>query len=64
MSLQQILWGSCAATAGLAAYASWADRRALNRTDPDSVSLVPWPFVMIMSILASAILCSLALKSS
>jgi hypothetical protein len=63
MSLQQILWGGCAAAAGLAAYASWADRRSLRRSDPDAVSLVPWPLVIVMSVLASAVLCAIALKT-
>lgn len=63
MSLQQILWSGCAAAAGLAAYASWADRRSVRRSDPDTISIIPWPLVIVMSILVSAVLCAVALKT-
>lgn len=63
MTLQQILWGGCAGAVLLATIAGWAERRHARRRDLDVVGLVPWPLVMILSILAAAILCALALKA-
>jgi hypothetical protein len=62
--LQQILWGGCAAAVALAGLASWAERRRANRSDPDAVGFVPWALVLILSILAAAVLCAVALKTN
>jgi hypothetical protein len=62
--LQQILWSGCAAAVALAGVANWAERRRVNRSDPDAVGFVPWPLVLILSILAAATLCAAALKTS
>jgi hypothetical protein len=62
--LQQILWGGCAAAVALAGVASWAERRRANRSDPDAVGFVPWALVLILSILAAAVLCAVALKTN
>jgi hypothetical protein len=62
-ALQQILWGGCAAAVTLAGLASWADRRRANRSDLDAVGFVPWPLVLILSILAAAVLGAVALKT-
>lgn len=48
----------------MAGLASWADRRRVNRSDPDAVGFMPWPLVLMFSILAAAVLAALALKSS
>jgi hypothetical protein len=63
MTLQQMLWSGCLAALALAGWASWADRRRTRRADPDAVGFMPWPLILVLSILAAAILCALALKT-
>ena len=47
----------------MAGLATWADRRRIQRSNPDAVGIVPWPLVLMFSILAAAILAALAIKS-
>lgn len=61
--MQQFLWGGCAAALAVAGLASWADRRRVNRRDLDAVGLMPWPLILLASILVAAVLGTLALKS-
>lgn len=51
------------ASIAVAGLASWADRRRANRTDPDAVGFMPWPLVLIVSILIGAVCAALALKA-
>jgi hypothetical protein len=62
--MQATLWTGCAAAAGLAALASLADRRRNNRADPDKVGFMPWPLILVLSLLVSAVLAAFALKVS
>jgi hypothetical protein len=61
--LQQLLWGGCAAAVALAGLASWADRRRAGRSNPDAVGFMPWPLILILSILAACVLCALAIQA-
>lgn len=55
------------ATAGvlallLAAYAVWAERRRLRRTNLDAVGFMPWTVVYLVSFLAAIVLMGLAAR--
>jgi hypothetical protein len=57
------LWGVCAAAVGVAALSIFADRRRNNRSDPDDVGFMPWPLILILSLLAAALSAAVALKA-
>ena len=47
----------------LAVYAKRAEKRRLRRRNLDSVGLVPWDSVFVLSLLGAFVLLSLALKA-
>jgi hypothetical protein len=50
-------------TLGLAALSAWADRRRSQRKNLDAVGFMPWPLIMIMAMLASAVFAAVALHA-
>ena len=60
--MQAGYWSICAAAIGVAAFASYADRRRARRRNLDKVGFMPWPLIMIIAMLAAAVLAALALK--
>lgn len=55
-------WLGAAGWAALGAFAAWSDRRRNRRTDLDRVGWVPWPFVLILSIVAAALCVAVAIR--
>lgn len=54
----------CAGIAALVAgTAAFADRRRARRRNIDQVGWVPWPLVLILSIMLAAVCVALALRS-
>jgi hypothetical protein len=62
-ALQVTLWAGCAAAIGIAGLSAWAERRRARRIDLDAVGFMPWPLIMIMSILLGAVCAAIALHS-
>lgn len=60
--MQDWIWPLAGGLVGLTAYASWADRRRMRRADLDRPGWVPWPMVMILSIISAAVLAAIGLK--
>lgn len=56
-------WAVSAAAAGMAGWSVYADRRRMHRANPDKVGFVPWPSVLMVSILVAIIAAVLATKS-
>ncbi len=57
------IWGGCALALSSAAVAVFADRKRSNRKQPDDVGFMPWPLILILSILLAAIFAAIGLKS-
>ena len=60
-ALQVTLWTGCAAAIGVAGLSAWAERRRARRTNLDAVGFMPWPLIMILSILIGAVFAASAL---
>ena len=61
MMAGRLLFGTMAsACAVLAVIASLADRRRMRRGDLDQVGWMPWPLILILSLIGSAIFAGLA----
>jgi hypothetical protein len=60
--LQGQLWMMCAGAVSVAGVAVWRDRARTLRHDPDAVGWVPWPLVLILSIIVAAVLAAFALQ--
>lgn len=56
-------WIGAGATLALAIFAGFGDWRRKRRTNLDSISLVDWPSVQVIALIATAILASIALNS-
>jgi hypothetical protein len=52
----------CAGAASVAGVAVWRDRARTKRRDPDAVGWVPWPLVLVISIIVAAVLAAFALQ--
>jgi hypothetical protein len=50
-------------TLGLAAVSAWADRRRANRKNLEAVGFMPWPLIMILAMIASAVFAAIALHA-
>ena len=61
--MQQQLWTSVGAALLVAVVAGFGERRRKRRTNMDRISLVSWPLVQILAILAALVLASVALNS-
>lgn len=59
--MQVTLWTGCAIAVALALLANWAERRRARRTNLDAVGFMPWPLIMILSLLAAAVCAAFAL---
>jgi hypothetical protein len=46
---------------GLAGLSAWAERRRARRVNLDAVGFMPWPLIMILSILIGAVFAAIAL---
>ena len=51
-----------AVAAGVAAWASLADRRRVRRSDPDAVGFMPWTTVSFLTFFFGVVLLALAAK--
>ncbi|MFM2099173.1 MAG: hypothetical protein RLZZ366_712, partial [Pseudomonadota bacterium] len=40
------------------------DRRRNRRSDPDDVGFMPWPLVLVLSLIIAGLLAALALKAA
>lgn len=56
-------WFGAGGWLALAAFAAWADRRRTRREDLDRVGWVPWPLVLIVAIVATALCVAVAIRS-
>ncbi|MEQ1547716.1 MAG: hypothetical protein ABL918_03590 [Chakrabartia sp.] len=56
------LWGVCIGALIIAGIASFAERRRNKRADLDKVGFMPWPLIMILAMLSSAVCAAYALK--
>ncbi len=61
--MQVTLWTGCAAAIGVAGLSAWADRRRARRTDMDAVGFMPWPLLLILSMIAAAVCAAIALNA-
>jgi hypothetical protein len=59
---RDMLWVMCAVSVGVALTAILADRRRNRRAELDKVGFMPWPLILILSILIAAVAAALALK--
>jgi DMSO reductase anchor subunit len=55
-------WGASIGALIIAAVASFADRRRSKRKNLDKVGFMPWPLIMILAMLTSAVFAAYALK--
>jgi hypothetical protein len=60
--LQGQLWMMCAGAVSVAGLAVWRDRVRTKRRNLDAVGWVPWPLVLILSIIVAAVLAAFALQ--
>jgi hypothetical protein len=58
------LWISCGAALVIAGIAVLGDRRRNRRSDPDDVGFMPWPLVLVLSLIIAGLLAALALKAA
>ena len=61
--MQEELWWGVGAALIVAAIAALADRRRANRKDIEAVGFMPWPLVLVLSLLAAAVLTAFAIKA-
>ena len=61
--VQVTLWTGCGVTLALAVVSTWAERRRARRTNLDDVGFMPWPLILILALLMSAIFAALALHA-
>jgi hypothetical protein len=61
--MQETLWIGSAMALTLGAVARWAEKRRSKRKNLDAVGFMPWPLVMVLSILIGAICAGLALHA-
>lgn len=61
--MQEELWWGAGAALIVAAIAALADRRRANRKDIEAVGFMPWPLVLVLSLLAAAVLTAFAIKA-
>lgn len=52
------------ASLALTAFASFADRRRMNRSNPEAVGFMPWPLISILGVTAALFAFALAIKFS
>lgn len=61
--MQVTLWSICAGSLVLAGLSNWAERRRAGRQNLDDVGFMPWPLVMVLAMLVSAIAAAFALHA-
>ena len=61
--MQEELWWLAGLALAVAGIAAFADRRRAKRTDLDAVGFMPWPLILVISMLSAAVMAALALKS-
>lgn len=61
--MQETLWISSGVALVLGLVARWAEKRRAARKNLDAVGFMPWPLVMVLSILIAAICAGLALHA-
>jgi hypothetical protein len=61
--MQAVTWGASAAFACLAVVSALAERRRERRRDIDGVGWVPWPTILLLSILLAVVLLVIGLKA-
>lgn len=52
------------ASLALTAFASFADRRRMNRSNPEAVGFMPWPLITVLGTIATLYLFAFALRAS
>ncbi|MFM9852578.1 MAG: hypothetical protein ACKVOJ_07230 [Sphingomonadaceae bacterium] len=48
---------------GIAGTATLADRRRARRSDPDAVGFMPWPLILILSMILALMCAAIALRA-
>jgi hypothetical protein len=48
----------------MAGVASLADRKRTRRRDPDAVGFMPWPLILILSIMLAVVCAAFAFKAA
>lgn len=61
--MQEELWWLAGLALAVSGIAAFADRRRAKRTDLDAVGFMPWPLILVISMLSAAVMAALALKS-
>jgi hypothetical protein len=57
------IWGGCIIALSSVALSIYADRKRSNRSQPDAVGFMPWPLILIISMLLAAVFAAIGLKS-
>jgi drug/metabolite transporter (DMT)-like permease len=61
--MQMLLWSGAAVCAAIAGLAVFADHRRERRADLDRVGWVPWPLLLVIALMATAVCVAFALQS-
>lgn len=61
--MQETLWIGCVGALAVAGISNWAERRRNRRVDMDAVGFMPWPLIMILALLMSAVCAAFALHA-
>ncbi|WP_374126807.1 MULTISPECIES: hypothetical protein [unclassified Sphingomonas] len=60
--MQAGLWAGAGIAVAIALFSGWRDWRRARRADPDAVSMIDWPTVQILALIAAVVMAGLALK--
>jgi hypothetical protein len=60
--MQSMLWIGAAGSLAIAGVATVCERRRQRRADLDRVGWMPWPLILVLSLLAAAVCAAFALK--
>lgn len=61
--MQVELWTGCGLALVFAALSALADHRRAKRKDIEAVGFMPWPLLLVLSLMLAAVLAAFALKT-